>query len=221
MEDVGVEAIREKMGALGVSYAQASELYLKEKNMLDGVVPPTQPKYEEPDELRAEFEGIGDVNSEEKGSGARYNVGKPSYEYLNLENLIDVIECDYDFATQSQLWALEVLCRLAQFQRRELDASEMLVALCDLSDMEASTYVWQYGAQKYAAWNWAKGMAWSVPIGCIIRHAIAVLQGEEIDPESGQTHIGHISCNLQMLAHFQKYYTQGDDRPPRVVFEHA
>lgn len=108
---------------------------------------------------------IGDVNSAEKGSGARFNDGKPAME---------------------------------------------LIPLCTL---EGEARVWAYGAKKYAAWNWAKGMPWSVPLGCLLRHLSAFQRGEDIDPESGLPHLDHIACNVRMLKLFSLNYPEGDDRP--------
>jgi hypothetical protein len=109
---------------------------------------------------------IGDVNSKERGSGARYNTGKPDWSLLPMHLL------------------------------------------------EGTVRVWMYGARKYAAWNWAKGMAWSVPYACILRHLFAFWwKGEENDPESGEHHLDHVICNVLMLKHFQTHYTEGDDRP--------
>ncbi len=109
--------------------------------------------------------GIGDVNSDAKGSGARYNTGKPDYS---------------------------------------------LIPLCTMED---EARVWMYGQAKYAAFNWAKGMAWSVPLACLLRHMAAWQRGEENDPESGLPHLAHAMCNLRMLTLYAKTYTEGDDRP--------
>jgi hypothetical protein len=111
--------------------------------------------------------GIGDVNSDARGSGARYNAGK---------------------------------------------ADLSLIPLCTLED-EAK--VWMYGKQKYAAWNWAKGMDWSVPLACALRHIAAWQRGEELDAESGLPHLAHAMCNLRMLTLYAKTYPEGDDRPPK------
>ncbi|MCB0075032.1 MAG: hypothetical protein KDE20_26420 [Caldilineaceae bacterium] len=109
--------------------------------------------------------GIGDVNSQERGSGARYNARKPDLS---------------------------------------------LIPLCTLED---EARVWMYGKAKYAAWNWAKGMDWSVPFACLQRHMAAWQRGEENDPESGLPHLAHAMCNLRMLTLFSRTYPEGDDRP--------
>jgi hypothetical protein len=109
---------------------------------------------------------VGDVTSSEKGTGARYNDGKPDWSLMPTHLLEEVVR------------------------------------------------VWMYGAKKYAAWNWAKGMPWSVPYACIIRHLYAWWwKGERNDPESGCSHLAHVICNLMMLMHYELHYPEGDDRP--------
>lgn len=63
-------------------------------------------------------------------------------------------------------------------------------------------------------WNWAKGMAWSIPIACAARHLLAMMNGEVLDPESGFPHRGHAMANLIMLLTYQDTFPEGDDRAP-------
>lgn len=65
----------------------------------------------------------------------------------------------------------------------------------------------------YPLWNWAKGMSWSVPYECMLRHLDAWYRGEEKDPDSGESHIDHVICNALMLKHYETAYREGDDRP--------
>lgn len=115
---------------------------------------------------------IGDVNSNEKGSGARYNDGK------------------IDFS---------------------------LLPLCTLED---EIRVWMYGQEKYAAFNWAKGMDWSIPFACALRHLSAWQSGEIVDQESGLPHLAHAMCNLRMLTLYDKTYKEGDDREKNFIPEY-
>jgi Domain of unknown function (DUF5664) len=84
-----------------------------------------------------------------------------------------------------------------------------------LTSLADAARVFDYGRKKYAEWNWAKGMAWSIPLACALRHCLAILDGEENDPESGLPHVGHIKCNLLMLLTFAETFPDGDDRPVR------
>lgn len=161
-------------------------------------------------------EGVGDVNSDEKGSGARYNTGKPPMHYIPFEQQLKVL---WQYADPDVEWLLLVLEKLSGFEKREYAISN-IVAELGIDDLHEATYVWAYGANKYSAWNWAKGMAWSIPLACISRHAQAIIVDREpLDKESGCTHWGHIVCNLLMLDHYSSYYKAGDDRPPKSIFE--
>lgn len=63
----------------------------------------------------------------------------------------------------------------------------------------------EYGANKYTPDNWKKGgRPLKEPLECLQRHLAALMDGEEIDQESGCTHIGLLMCN----AMFYSYFTQ-------------
>ena len=108
---------------------------------------------------------IGDINSTERGSGARYNDGKPD------------------------------------------------LSLIPLTTLEDEARVWMNGERRYARFNWMKGMPWSVPLACALRHLAAFQRGEDLDPQSGLPHVAHAMCNLRMLTLYAKTYPEGDDRP--------
>ena len=108
---------------------------------------------------------VGDIYSNEKGSGARYNDNKPELDLIPLHLL------------------------------------------------ESTARVLTHGKQKYAAWNWAKGMKWSIPYACILRHLAAWFRGETNDPESGESHLAHVVANVLMLLHYEKVHPELDNRP--------
>jgi len=92
-------------------------------------------------------------------------------------------------------------------------------SLLPLTVLEPVVRVWEQGQEKYKAWNWAKGMPWSVPLSCLMRHLSAYQAGETFDDESGQSHMAHIICNAMMLLHYERAYTDGDDRPTHFKYE--
>ncbi len=69
------------------------------------------------------------------------------------------------------------------------------------------------GAIKYESRNWERGMKWSTVIASLKRHLIAIENGEDFDPETGELHIAHVACNAHFLTAYYKIYPQGDDRP--------
>lgn len=157
---------------------------------------------------------VGDIESDEKGSGARFNDGKLPMEFIPVQMWLRYWGQKPTLGiNDGEIYG--VLRDLARFQAGDDDAIHAAITHLGPSAMDAAVRVFDYGAAKYASWNWAKGMQWSVIFGCILRHARAIIeQGEPLDEESGQPHIGHIGCNLIMLAWFVDHYPEGDDRPP-------
>lgn len=115
---------------------------------------------------------VGDVKSNKKGSGARFNDGKTPYRFVPL-------------------FVLEGAARVFEDATKRKE-------------------------NPYPMWNWAKGMPWSVPYECMLRHLDAWYRGEDLDPQSGKPHLAHVMCNLIMLTVYAATYREGDDRPKGV-----
>lgn len=58
------------------------------------------------------------------------------------------------------------------------------------------------GSKKYAARNWERGMAWSIMIGCALRHVFKFCMGERYDPETGCHHMFMAAWNCCALASY-------------------
>lgn len=166
--------------------------------------------------------GVGDVNSDARGSGARFNDGKPALELIPLRLIALSYLSDLNTLDHDGIAAAEAMFELGKFQERR-SAFAALYAAIQFLDHDGEAWnecarVFSYGAKKYAAWNWAKGMAWSIPIACGGRHLLKILRGEKIDDESGLPHRGHVMCNLVMALTFLEAYPEGDDRMPSSIF---
>ncbi len=80
--------------------------------------------------------------------------------------------------------------------------------------MEMFVDVLNYGADKYAARNWEDGMEWSRFFAACLRHLTAWFQHrEDVDPESGKSHLAHATCCLMFLMAYQSRGAGEDDRP--------
>lgn len=157
--------------------------------------------------------GIGDIHSTAKGSGARYNNGKPDLSLIPLGMLAAYYGAGLPDDTPSI--PVMVLECLGQFQAvHDAEALDLAFAILGDKAWEEGAHVFSYGKRKYAAWNWAKGMPWSVPLACAARHCVDILEGEELDPESKRPHIGHVQCNLIMLRQYVSTFPEGNDLPP-------
>lgn len=151
-------------------------------------------------------EGIGDINSTETGSGARYNTGKPPMELVPLAAIAA------SFGTHVPANRALALLSIWQEGGTQDTLTEIFRELGYDGWYEAAL-VFDYGRKKYAEWNWAKGMPWSAVMACAARHLMQMIDGEEIDAESKLPHRGHVFCNIVMLWTYHRTYKAGDDRP--------
>lgn len=84
--------------------------------------------------------------------------------------------------------------------------------LVDFDSLEGMVRVLEYGAQKYAPFNWTKGMPHTEIADCLLRHLFAWIHGEDTDKESGQKHLDHVLCNAMFLAYNTKHHPDLDNR---------
>lgn len=155
--------------------------------------------------------GIGDINSDAKGSGARFNSGKPDLSLIPLVLLAVNLRRSHPDSIY-----VDALEDLGHFQETH-DTTWLHRAIenMGLDGWDDCAHVFTYGAKKYAAHNWAKGMAWSVPLACAARHLVKLINGQTTDDESGKPERGHVFCNITMLLQYTKTFTEGNDLPPK------
>ena len=65
--------------------------------------------------------------------------------------------------------------------------------------LESIAEVMTFGAKKYGDHNWRNGLDWTRLVGSSMRHLSSWVGGEELDPESGLSHIAHLGANVLML----------------------
>lgn len=93
---------------------------------------------------------------------------------------------------------------------------------CDLMSTEAilgTAAVLGYGAKKYGANNWRKGLSWSRLISSTMRHFLAFMSGEDLDKETGLPHIDHVATNIMFLQEFYRTRKDLDDRYKQAVID--
>ena len=152
---------------------------------------------------------VGDVNSNAKGSGARANGDKVPLDLIPVSVWRNKWRTAMSQHVEGEI-LMDIMYALQRWQEGE---DEPLSVVLAYHDLDGACRVLEYGADKYAVNNWMKGMAWSVPLGCALRHLQAVIKGEHLDNESGLPHIDHALCNIIMLDYFETIYPEGDDRP--------
>lgn len=94
----------------------------------------------------------------------------------------------------------------------KFDSEKPRMELLSRVALEGCAQVLAFGSRKYAAHNWRRGLAWSRLIGAALRHLTAIMDGEDIDPESGLPHVDHLACCVMFLSEYQKKNLGTDDR---------
>jgi len=67
--------------------------------------------------------------------------------------------------------------------------------------LEGIAKIFTFGAKKYNDYNYKNGdgLDWDRPYAAMIRHLNAWNDGEDLDPETGQSHLYHAGCCIMML----------------------
>jgi hypothetical protein len=99
---------------------------------------------------------------------------------------------------------------VSEAQKFDTQKSPMQLLPCD--PLRQIADVLGFGAQKYKAHNWRKGMEWSRLTGAAMRHLTAFNDGEDTDPESGISHLAHAGCCILFLLQYLKDHPELDDR---------
>lgn len=74
--------------------------------------------------------------------------------------------------------------------------------------------VMELGAAKYGAYNWReKDVRLTVYLSAMLRHILQELDGEDIDPESGMSHLAHVAACALIVLDAKAGGQLVDDRP--------
>lgn len=86
---------------------------------------------------------------------------------------------------------------------------EYLVTSC----FEDDAAVHKHGADKYGKFNWrVDEITASTYVGAMFRHLKAWTEGQDLDPDSGRSHLTHLRACCAVVLDAQKYGTLIDDR---------
>lgn len=79
--------------------------------------------------------------------------------------------------------------------------------------MEQTAWVHKLGSEKYGIFNWRRtGVCASTYVNAILRHLNAWRDGEDLDPESGISHLAHVACSCNILMDAEYCGKLQDDR---------
>lgn len=92
------------------------------------------------------------------------------------------------------------------------DAGKPMMSLLSSKWLLGVAAVLTFGAKKYASHNWRKGLWNSKLMDAAGRHIAAFNDGEDVDPESGLSHLLHASCCLMFAYELSLTRPDLDDR---------
>jgi hypothetical protein len=92
------------------------------------------------------------------------------------------------------------------------DSDKPDLSLVPLAAIEQIAKALMYGERKYHRYNYLKGFNSNRLIAATLRHVLAWQNGEDLDPESGLSHLAHALAGLSMLLDCQRVGTLTDGR---------
>lgn len=94
------------------------------------------------------------------------------------------------------------------------DGDKVRMDLLPIEALVGTAQVLTFGAAKYEDDNWRKGIKYNRLYGAALRHLTAWYAGEDLDPESGLSHLHHAGCCIAFLQSFtETQRTELDNRP--------
>lgn len=97
------------------------------------------------------------------------------------------------------------------------DVGKTRLDLLPRAPLEQIAEVLAFGAHKYPDpiardYNWRRGFGWSRIYAAALRHLFAWWDGEDLDQETGLTHLAHAGCDILFLLEFVHKASGDDDR---------
>lgn len=92
------------------------------------------------------------------------------------------------------------------------DSKKPPITIIPREALEQEAQAFAFGAGKYGKYNFRKGIEYTRLLDAVMRHTLAFSDGEDKDPESGESHLAHARANLAMLLYMIKSHPELDDR---------
>ena len=99
---------------------------------------------------------------------------------------------------------------MSEFKKH--DEGKAQLSFLPLGPLSKIAEVLEFGAKKYSRSNWRKGCNHNRYMDAALRHLLAHNEGEDLDPESGLTHLAHAGCCILFLIELQKTHPELDYR---------
>lgn len=95
---------------------------------------------------------------------------------------------------------------------RKNDNGKPPITLIPREAIEGAARAFDFGARKYDRHNFRNGIDMSRLLDASMRHILAYANGEDLDPESGLSHLDHGIASLCMAKFMEANRPERDDR---------
>lgn len=169
------------------------------------------------DQIAKECDGVALLDGWQNSKGARAEVataralGLPVYKVLSW-SLACVPQRKKIADSGITLSGLEEEIRTVSTTGGEKGQKLAQLGAIDAGALLTVAKVAGFGAQKYARYNFMRGYDWSLSWDACQRHLLAFWNGEDDDPESGLSHLGHAAWHCLAMLAFKQRELGTDDR---------
>ena len=91
------------------------------------------------------------------------------------------------------------------------DEGKPQLSLLPFEALAEAAQAFAFGAARYGRQNYTKGMPVTRPVDAALRHISKWANGEDIDPDSGCTHLGCALASLMMAVAIQHRWPEEHD----------
>ena len=96
------------------------------------------------------------------------------------------------------------------------------LSVCPTRPIMDMAAVMRHGAAKYGPFNWrTERISHTVYTNAAIRHIFALMDGEDIDPDSGLPHEAHIMAGMSIMLDGKQTGNIDDDRLDKQVVDES
>ena len=99
-----------------------------------------------------------------------------------------------------------------ELEGKKYDQGKPDLSLLPRELLEETARAFEFGAKKYGRSNYKKGMDWHRVTASAMRHLVAFGNGEDMDSESGLSHLAHLGACVGMLLYYTKNKVGKDTR---------
>ena len=92
------------------------------------------------------------------------------------------------------------------------DTGKLEWSLLPIEPVEGAVRVLMLGSKKYTPDNWQKCNSYKRYYEALVRHITSFWKGEDLDPETKESHLSHAMCCLLFLEWLRTNKPDSDDR---------